>query len=285
MKRLYLIIIGFLLIPILSFSAEPYKDPSGNTVFQPRVDANGNQTVSSIDATKGRRSVLQPYTSAAIDVVMTPYNASTTSGTYRAYKSSAMVVLSSASALSTVSTGLIGQATYHFDLNRSTSDTINEYIQQLNLNAYITATLVDGCYGAGVTTTTVTGRSDDEGNTTGFQYDGTGKLMGGTTNQLEFTLYLNATDTMSRYYAEDNNQYFISRIASTGTYTSNTINVYQGADVLNTTTKTTMTINDWFEDYAGSNIVIDDGNAAEVRIVGSTWIVAGAEFEVWSSTR
>lgn len=217
-------------------------------------------------------SILQPYISAAFTIYGSAYSVDTDSCTPTMYESTFTVVFSS-NGIDDI------EATYIFDLNRSTSDTIVELIQQLNLNTYITAALADGCYGAGVSTTTTTGRFDGEGLSEGLAYGLTGDSPGnclGSSNTVTF--YNQGITIMSRYFtpSDSTQSICILEITSTSTAKTNILSLFEGDVSTNTVTPINIDITDMGKVYSRiSPIKASAGSAVECRVIHSTWSGTG----------
>jgi hypothetical protein len=204
-------------------------------------------------------SVLQPYSTAAFTL-----SCSSGTGYFRVFESTAILWREA---------GTYTPSTTTIYLDNSGCSTIDVLISSITGLRYWTATLSEGCYYKNITTTTATGRSDNEGLSDGLAYDDDGKTYNTSTNPI---VYLQSTKYIAYYKDKKvDSQHMIGYLEGNPTYATGStyFNVYEGDS--STTTTTMQMIPDLISESASKaskSYLYDYKLTAPVNHVQSYWI-------------
>jgi len=253
MKKLFLFLAMVLCLPVIVFGAQKYIG------------------VVPIDTSY---SVLQGGTTAAFTVAVS--SPSATAASYAVYTTSGAVVVTGDS---TVKTWFIG-------LQKSTY-TLAEFVNNINAttgSGTLSAAFSNGCYKLQVSSPQVQAEGTTNGLLTkeggAMEYD----ILLSSINPV--TVFMNATQYQSRYFAENSGEYNVVAIVSTGSAKTNEMYLYDGIVSSDTTTALIEPISDMFETFPAFAPVKSTRNyALEYRVVYSTWITTDDKIRIHFFTK
>ncbi len=220
-----------------------------------------------INYTADSESVLTAGTTALFNIYLTSVNTTgTTTGRFTRYTSSFT--------LEQLNSGG-GATTNYFNVLLSTSDSIFDIINRINVITNWTASISVGCYGLQYATGAASIRIDGEGTTDGMQYDIGGKANNISTGSANgITIYSNGTTVISRYFSapETNESISFTQIESSAPAKNITMYIYSGPTSTCTTTLENCPVSTNIRTYPDdSPCKLPVGKAAEFRVELSTW--------------